>query len=31
MTAGARKKLGSLGTLIDNMRGDVESAPSDSM
>ena len=31
MTAGARKKLGSLGTLIDNMRGDVESASSDSM
>ena len=31
VTAAARKKLGSLGALIDNMRGAVESASSDSM
>ncbi len=31
VTAAARKKLGSLGALIDNMRGVVESVSSDSM
>ena len=31
VTAAARKKLGSLGALVDNMRGDVEAASSDSM
>lgn len=31
VTAGARKKLGSLGALIDKMRGDIESVLSDNM